>query len=44
MGGRSEGKEGIVLSSVTQMGWEGNGRGIGFAYDACKGKKKEIEG
>jgi len=38
-----KGEEGIVLSSDTQIGWEGNGRGIGFAYDACKGRKKETE-
>lgn len=39
-----KGEEGIVLSSDTQMGWEGNGRGIGFAYDTGKGKKKGSAG
>lgn len=39
-----KGEERIVLSSDTQMGWEGNGRGISFAYNACKGKKKGTAG
>jgi hypothetical protein len=41
--GRSEGGR-RDSSSDTQVGWDRNEGEIGFAYDACKGKKKETAG